>query len=451
MAAININSEVTDQFYRYKMPRLIAKVEGKGNGIKTVIVNMPEIAKALSRPPTYPTKYFGCELGAQTMFDFKNERFIVNGSHDASKLQLLLDGFIKRFVLCPECSNPETQLNCSQKKQTISQRCIACGNTGMIDMRHKLTTFILKNPPDQDPAATPTKQTKKDKKKNKAVNGEKKDDRASPEANAQEQMAAQRASGGVVDAPPVVETSKNEDEDDWGEDFSEEAVRNRMEELSTAAKQMAFTDDLEKTQEERLNMFYKFVELKRETFPGGGDKEVVAEAERLEIKDKAPLILVEVLLDVKVLQQLKQHRNLFLRFCHENPKSQKYMLGGIEQLVGNVHKEELLPKVPHVLKTLYDLDIIDEEVLLEWDKKVSKKYVDKKVSAEIHEKATPFINWLKEAEEDDSEEEEEEEEDQVEVVYSNFEGVGQKEVQRPVAREAPPAQDEEDDLDIDDI
>lgn len=56
----------------------------------------------------------------------------------------------------------------------------------------------------QDPAATPTKQTKKDKKKNKAVNGEKKDDRASPEANAQEQMAAQRASGGVVDAPPVV-------------------------------------------------------------------------------------------------------------------------------------------------------------------------------------------------------------------------------------------------------
>lgn len=52
---------------------------------------------------------------------------------------------------------------------------------------------------------------------------------------------------------------------------------------------------------------------------------------------------------------------------------------------------------------------------------VSKKYVDKKVSAEIHEKATPFINWLKEAEEDDSEEEEEEEEDQVEVRGITFE------------------------------
>lgn len=34
------------------MPKLIAKVEGRGNGIKTVIANMVEIAKALDRPPT---------------------------------------------------------------------------------------------------------------------------------------------------------------------------------------------------------------------------------------------------------------------------------------------------------------------------------------------------------------------------------------------------------------
>ncbi len=39
-------------FVRYKMPRLIAKVEGKGNGIKTVIPNMADIARALGRPPT---------------------------------------------------------------------------------------------------------------------------------------------------------------------------------------------------------------------------------------------------------------------------------------------------------------------------------------------------------------------------------------------------------------
>ena len=59
-----------------------------------------------------------------------------------------------------------------------------------------------------------------------------------------------------------------------------------------------------------------------------------------------------------------------LQFTHENLKAQRYLLGGFEQLVGNVHRDVLLPKVPHILKTFYDLDIIDEEILLEWDKKV---------------------------------------------------------------------------------
>ena len=32
---------------------------------------------------------------------------IVNGAHDTSKLQQLLEGFIKRFVQCYACGNPE--------------------------------------------------------------------------------------------------------------------------------------------------------------------------------------------------------------------------------------------------------------------------------------------------------------------------------------------------------
>lgn len=42
--------------------------------------------------------------------DEKLGRYIVNGSHESSKLQDMLDGFIKKFVLCPECDNPETEL-----------------------------------------------------------------------------------------------------------------------------------------------------------------------------------------------------------------------------------------------------------------------------------------------------------------------------------------------------
>jgi len=56
------------------------------------------------------TKFFGCELGAQVQMNAKEDRYIVNGAHDCEKLQNLLDGFIKRFVLCPNCDNPETKL-----------------------------------------------------------------------------------------------------------------------------------------------------------------------------------------------------------------------------------------------------------------------------------------------------------------------------------------------------
>ena len=64
---------------------------------------MSDVAKALARPPSYPTKFFGNELGAQTIMDEKNDRYIVNGAHDASRVRELLVVFIDKFVLCPSC------------------------------------------------------------------------------------------------------------------------------------------------------------------------------------------------------------------------------------------------------------------------------------------------------------------------------------------------------------
>jgi len=450
-----------DPFYRYKMPRLIAKVEGKGNGIKTVIVNMTEVAKALSRPPTYPTKFFGCELGAQTQFDHKNDRYIVNGSHTDDKLQTLLDGFIKKFVLCPGCSNPETNLIVSAKRGTISQRCIACGYNGGVDMRHKLTTYILKNPPDQDPTAvTPSKEKKgkKEKSTKKDKDGTEKD-RASPETTpttAQEQMAAMRESGKTIALPSA---DGNDDDEDWGDDFSEEAIKKRMEELSDAAKGLAFTDDLDKSAEERLNMVYDLLKLKKDADELGkatAIKEILAESERLEVKDKVPLIMVEILFNEKILQQLVKYKTLFLQFCVQNPKAQRAVLGGIEILIAKEYREVLLPKTCHILKKLYELDIVDEGLICEWGEKPSKKYVSKEESAMILKEAEPFVKWLGEAEEESDEDDDEEEED--EIIYSTTQKVGDVTVE-PVKPVQPVAvsngkgdvDDDEDDIDIDDI
>nr|CAG4650137.1 EOG090X05QT [Sida crystallina] len=399
--ALNVNRNVSDAFYRYKMPRLLAKVEGKGNGIKTVIVNMTDVAKSLGRPPTYPTKFFGCELGAQTQFDFKNDRFIVNGAHEAGKLQQMLDVFIKKFVLCPGCDNPETVLQVHTKKQTISQTCKACGYNGMLDMRHKLTTFILKNPPEVSPAAQGASLTEG----KKAKRGKNKDGRSGSPKD-------EDGSDNDLDAT----NTNGADDDDWAVDVSAEAVKARMEDLTSGAKGLTISDDLEKTAKERADLFYSYVKERRDQgIISKTDKDILLEAERLEVKDKAPLVLCELLFDANILNQIKTHLRLLMRFTSGNPKAQKSLLGGIECVV-QLHQAVLLPKISHILKTLYDADIIDEEVLLEWGSKPSRKYVSKELSADIHAKAQPFITWLKVAE---VESEDESDDSDVEIEYDD--------------------------------
>ena len=97
-----------------------------------------------------------------------------------------------------------------------------------------------------------------------------------------------------------------------------------------------------------------------------------------------------------------RYAKLLLRFTHENPKGQKYLIGGIEKTVESF-EAALLPKVPHIFKELFEEDVLEEEVILEWTKKVSKKNVSKELAQKIHDKAAPFIKWLQEAEEETSE------------------------------------------------
>ena len=42
---LNIPSTVNDPNYRYRMPKMQLKIESKGNGIKTNIINLADVAK----------------------------------------------------------------------------------------------------------------------------------------------------------------------------------------------------------------------------------------------------------------------------------------------------------------------------------------------------------------------------------------------------------------------
>lgn len=377
-----------DPHYRYKMPKLTAKVEGSGNGIKTVITNMTQVAKSIGRHPSYPTKYFGCELGAQVTIN--NDLFIVNGCHDPDKLQNLLYSFIKKFVLCTKCNNPETNLTIRDGK--ISQKCIACGHDTVIPKSiHKITTFIINHPPEGGVVAS----TKRDKGTSKTEKRSKKH--------------------GHSNSPTNVTTNNKEDEqfsngngsDQFDDDeFTTDAYSERMRELCDGLN----NGNIMRDAKESANIFYKFVKERQDAgllLDQQVQKDIVKEAERLDIKDKSVLVLSELLFTENIMAEIKTNKILFLRFCHGNRKAQKYLLGGFEKLVGDVYFDKLFPNAMRIMKQFYDEDILDEEVLIEWSQKESKKYVSKEMSRKIHEKVAPFIKWLKEAEvEEESEESE---------------------------------------------
>lgn len=83
---------------------------------------------------------------------------------------------------------------------------------------------------------------------------------------------------------------------------------------------------------------------------------------------------------------------------------------------------------------------------------MSKKYVSKEISQEIHNKAAPFVKWLQEADTEESESEEESDED-VEIEYDDRAHVTPLKPQPKATPVKKPEVEEEegDDLNIDDI
>jgi translation initiation factor 5 len=163
---INISgtTPVEDAEYRYKMPAVFGKIEGSGNGIKTAIPNISDVAQSLHRNPGEVSKFFGTELGAQSRYSSDTDRAIVNGAHTDGVLQELIHRYVEKFVLCPNCGLPESEYKI--KNDLIFHRCKACGAQEMVDMSHKLCNFILAE--NKKAKKEKPKKTADDKKKKKS-------------------------------------------------------------------------------------------------------------------------------------------------------------------------------------------------------------------------------------------------------------------------------------------
>lgn len=293
----------------------MTKIEGKGNGIKTVLPNMSDVARALSRPPTYPTKFFGCELGAQTSFDEKNDRYIVNGAHDATKLRELLDGFIDKFVLCKSCKNPETDLIIT-KTDEIIRDCKACGERTGVDMRHKLTTFILKNPP-KNPKKSKTKKAAADGSPSPANGENGNGDLADDGGGESDDELTRRIKAEAAELnPDAVVITK----DEWSVDTSAEAVKARVKavEANIAAISLAGggDDDSDEGADSPYSQLGRWVVENRDV----GAVEVYKKADELGIakKHKTVQVLAQALFTENVLAEIPKYAPLFVKVSSLN-------------------------------------------------------------------------------------------------------------------------------------
>lgn len=267
------------------MERLQSKIEGKGNGIKTVVVNLSSVAQSLARPPsckytvsscssiplsnTYldVIKYFGFELGAQTNNEPADDRWIINGAHEASKLQDYLDGFIHKFVLCKKCKNPETEVHV--KDGLINLDCKACGHKSDVDARLKLSSFILKHQP---------KKGKKDKSTKKA------DRKARKERQRNTEDGADGSDNGSPDGT-YDNSDHGDDNDDDADNASDDELTRRINaeakeylDAAPAEKEIQWTVD---TSEEAVKARAKSLpdDLKRTLVVNGGDEDDEADGE----------------------------------------------------------------------------------------------------------------------------------------------------------------------------
>ena len=141
---VNMNGS-DDPFYRY----LVKKIKVKHETGKTVIINNDIVSKQSERPNDWIVTYIGQALGVSTNIDKKNQnKCTLTGKHEEHIIQDKYFEFVKKYILCKYCDNPETLPKIVGKKKNacIDLSCRSCGKTYSLDSSDKFVKFMLLHP-----------------------------------------------------------------------------------------------------------------------------------------------------------------------------------------------------------------------------------------------------------------------------------------------------------------
>ena len=408
MSRMNIAgvTPVDDPSYRYQMPRLQAKVEGRGNGIKTLIVNVTDIGLSLNREPPEICKFFGTELGSLTNFsqDKGVDRALVNGNHSAQDLQAMLCRYIENFVLCKQCRLPETTYKI--KAGLISQKCAACGNKDAVDMTHKLTTFILAQHKRAKELAAQNgeKKAQKDKKDKK----ENTDEAAADDDNEKEVK------------------KKQKDKKDKGDDSAKKSPKSRSadvaDEFADAENNGDDETDSKATEDSIERIKSWMVEHGDATH-----QQILEEIRSIQTLASLPpacriIIYLGTAFSENVIsgKEIQKNKTILALLAASNIQ-QRQLISSFEWFCGT-RCPQLQKYFPVLLKNLFDEELIEEDVFFEWSSdtvrneySVDESMITYETLEQLKQSAAPFIKWLAEAEEegdgDDDEDDDEDDDD----------------------------------------
>lgn len=123
---------------------------GKGINERTKLLNLEDIAKALYIEVQTISKFFSQILGTNVnvLIDDKTneiQSIEIKGVYSEEDTRACLDHFINEYILCQKCRVPEMQL-IVQNKQLVGM-CNACGHVSPMNPAHKLTKYLINNPP----------------------------------------------------------------------------------------------------------------------------------------------------------------------------------------------------------------------------------------------------------------------------------------------------------------
>lgn len=123
-------NELLDKAYE-KLPKIegtgerfeIPKVEVLNQGNKTIINNFIKITQIIRREPDHLLKYLTKALAVPGAVE--GQKLVLNTNLSAKRIQDKIDVYVKTYVICKECSRPDTKLVKEGRITLI--KCEACG------------------------------------------------------------------------------------------------------------------------------------------------------------------------------------------------------------------------------------------------------------------------------------------------------------------------------------